>query len=75
MKGLSLFLFAVWASCLHAQLSHEWHLFQDFIRRYNKPYANDSEDFESRFSAFKVEICLRCTRPIAIYTTACGTYL
>ena len=54
MRVLSLLLFVLWASCLHAQLSHEWQLFQDFVQRYSKPYANDSKVFETRFSAFKV---------------------
>jgi cathepsin F len=53
MRVLSLLLFVLWASCLHAQLSHEWQLFQDFVQRYSKPYANDSKVFETRFSAFK----------------------
>ena len=70
MKGLSLLLFVVWASRLHAQLSHEWHLFQDFVWRYGKSYANDSEVFESRFSVFKVVyLCV----VLVIYTTVVHT--
>jgi cathepsin O len=48
-----LLLLVSWTACLHAQLSPEWSLFQDFIRRYGKTYANDTELTDARFSAFK----------------------
>ena len=51
-----LILLVFWASCLHSQSSPELSLFRDFVRRYNKPYVNDSAVFEQRFLAFKVSL-------------------
>ena len=49
-----LLLLLVLVSCLHAQLSPELSLFHDFIKRYEKTYTEDSEEFNTRFIAFKV---------------------
>jgi len=51
---VSLCLCVLWASCLRAQLSPEWNLFQSFLQRYEKPYRNDSVTSQKRFQVFKV---------------------
>lgn len=47
--------------CPHAQLSPELSLFQDFVRRYNRPYINDTDTFDTRFLVFKVPSLLVTT--------------
>ena len=54
MKRLFLLLLVVWVSYLHAQISTELRLFHDFINHYKKPYTDGSDEFNTRFLAFKV---------------------
>lgn len=58
MRSISL-LVVLWAHYLHAQVSPEWKLFEDFTERYNKPYQNDSDIKNTRFLVFKVHYVIQ----------------
>jgi hypothetical protein len=47
------FFFSLWTLRIHAQSSPELNLFQDYVQRYNKPYINDTDTFQTRFLVFK----------------------